>query len=155
MNPQLMFPFLLAWLVSSPMHPDRTKNHNLIHRNQVVAVATIDAVLEFMEAHESEGYNVWTLTAATDVVMAYESSYRWTVLGDSGKSKGLGQTPRAETPDDPYGQARVVVKWVAASMKLCPEHPLSRYATGYLCASIRVSDDYWNEVLRMVRSESH
>ena len=151
MNSQLMFPFLLAWLASSPMHPDHTLSHTLIQRNIVVAVATIDAVLEFMEAHGSEGYNVWTLTAATDVVMAYESSYRWTVLGDSGKSKGLGQTPRAETPDDPFGQARVVVAWIGKSMKLCPEHPLSRYATGYLCASIKVSDAYWDEILRMVK----
>lgn len=86
------------------------------------------------------------LVATLDVVAAHESGYRHAALGDGGKSKGAWQTPVAETPDDPTGQARVALKWIAWSMQRCPDHPLSLYATGRICGAVRIADFYFREV---------
>lgn len=88
------------------------------------------------------------LAAALDVVAAHESSYRLHPHGwnDGGKSKGAWQTPAAETPDDALGQARVAAKWLLYSMRTCPDHPLSLYATGHVCGPVRVADYYWRQV---------
>jgi hypothetical protein len=86
------------------------------------------------------------LVAALDVVAAHESGYRHRAIGDGGRSKGAWQTPALETPDDPIGQARIAAKWIITSATRCPDHPLSLYATGRICGSVRISDLYWREV---------
>ena len=82
-------------------------------------------------------------TAATLAYWAFrESSWLTNVIGDSGKSCGLGQTPCRETPHDAVGQLRIMVKHMKRSMLLDPEHPFRVYASGdiHSVAGARISD---------------
>lgn len=129
---------LVAWIVSLPVIRD---GHGLpIPRPTGFADAIATVALE----HEELDARV--LSAMLDVVAAHESAYRVRALGDGGRSKGAWQTPAAETPDDAMGQARIAAKWLIVSAKACPDFPLSRYATGHVCGSVRIADRYWREV---------
>lgn len=129
---------LIAWVAALPVIRD---GHGLPIPRPHGFAETIATV-----ALEHEELDARVLAAMLDVVAAHESAYRVRALGDGGRSKGAWQTPAAETPDDAIGQARVAAKWMIVSSLACPDFPLSRYATGHTCGSVRIADLYWREV---------
>lgn len=138
---------LLAWFALLPRVPDSEGRG--IRRPHEAIDAIVTVALEVSEREPLIDPRI--IAAELDVIGARESGYSTHPRGlnDHGRSKGFGQTPRAETPDDLVGQVRVAAKWLVASIKRCPDHPLSPYGTGGLCASVRVTDEYF----AIVRSE--
>lgn len=131
---------LLAWLLTLAMvHDGRDRSIPRPH-------GFLDVIAKV--ASEQSEVDPRILAATLDVVAAHESGYRLHPTGhnDGGKSKGAWQTPSAETPDDAIGQARVAAKWLLYSMRTCPDHPLSLYATGRICGPVRIADYYWRQV---------
>lgn len=137
---QVTFAILLAWIVALPVRTD-------LHGYAIPRPANFSATIAKV-ALEYPDVDPYKLAATLDVLAAHEGSYSTHPRGlnDHGASKGAWQTPSNETPDDGLGQARVAVKWILVSWKLCPAFPLSRYATGRYCGKLEVSDRYWREV---------
>lgn len=136
----MTLPELLLWIASlAPVHDGLNRE---IPRPPGFAHVIATVAIEHPEIDPR------ILAATLDVVAAHESAYRLHPHGwnDGGKSKGAWQTPAHETPDDPLGQARVAAKWLLYSMRTCPDHPLSLYATGHVCGPVRVADYYWRQV---------
>ena len=138
---------LLAWFALLPRVPDSEGRGIRRPHDAVDAIVTV--ALEVAEREPLIDARI--IAAELDVIGARESGYSTHPRGlnDHGRSKGFGQTPRAETPDDLLGQVRVAAKWLVASIKRCPEFPISAYATGGYCGSVRVADSYWT----LVRAE--
>lgn len=137
---------LLAWLAALPRVPD-TQGRGIARPAEAIdAIVTVA-----IEVAERDQVDPRIIAASLDVIGARESGYRSHPRGlnDHGRSKGFGQTPSRETPDDLLGQVRVTARWLLVSMKRCPDFPISPYATGGYCGSVRISDEYW----RLVRSE--
>lgn len=132
---------LIAWIVALPFV------HDGLNR-EIKRPAGFAEVIATVAIEHSEIDDPRILAATLDIIAAHESSYRLHPHGynDGGRSKGAWQTPARETPDDALGQARVAAKWLLYSMRTCPDHPLSLYATGHVCGAIRVADYYWRQV---------
>jgi hypothetical protein len=126
---------LFLWLVfAAPVHD--TRNRPIWITQEIAAVISAACSVED---------DPWRCAKTLFVLGARESSYRVHVLGDGGRSYGLFQCPRAITPDDALGQARLAISILKHAEEVCPGHAIRAYAAGR-CVVSAVATRYEKEI---------
>jgi hypothetical protein len=126
---------LFLWLVfAAPIHD--THNRPIWITQEIAAAIAAACSVED---------DPWRCAKTLFVLGARESSYRTRVLGDGGRSFGLFQCPRAITPDDALGQARLAISILKHAEDVCPGHALWTYASGK-CIRSDVAVKYEKEI---------